>query len=124
MFLYLVGKFGASATFLVVYVFATELFPTCYRGVGLGSCSMIARVGGTLAPLLVTLFEKQRMVAPMAFGVLGCTSGVLVVLLPETLGSRLPQTISESEQFGSEQRLLDCCYCITAKREKNQNAAT
>ncbi|XP_018024060.1 organic cation transporter-like protein, partial [Hyalella azteca] len=38
----LVGKFGAAAAFGIVYVYACEIFPTEYRGVGVGSCSMFA----------------------------------------------------------------------------------
>lgn len=55
MALSLTGKFGAAAAFAVVYVYASEIFPTEYRGVGVGACSMFARVGGMLAPLVVEL---------------------------------------------------------------------
>ena len=55
MVMSLVGKFGASAGFAIVYVYASEIFPTDYRGVGIGSCSMFARVGGVLAPPIVEL---------------------------------------------------------------------
>ncbi|XP_018009367.1 organic cation transporter protein [Hyalella azteca] len=116
MSLSLVGKFGASAAFSCVYIYASELFPTEYRGMGVGCCSMFARVGGTLAPLIVTLFEKQPAVAPVTFGVLACCSGLLAITLPETTGTRLPQTIAESENFGSDQRTLDCCLCLTQHR--------
>jgi len=48
----LAGKFGISSAFAVVFVYSVEIFPTEYRGVGLGGCSMCARIGGILAPIV------------------------------------------------------------------------
>ena len=55
----LVGKFGAAAAFAIVYVYASEIFPTDYRGVGVGACSMFARVGGLCAPVIVELVSSS-----------------------------------------------------------------
>ena len=43
VFLSLVGKFGASACFAIVYVYTAELFPTVIRNTAIGACSTIAR---------------------------------------------------------------------------------
>nr|XP_053649255.1 organic cation transporter protein-like [Cherax quadricarinatus] len=51
----LVGKFGAAAGFAIVYVYSAELFPTDYRSVGVGACSMCGRVGGIVSPLIASL---------------------------------------------------------------------
>ena len=45
-----IGKFGVTAAFATVYVYAAELFPTVLRQTGLGSSSMCARIGSFLAP--------------------------------------------------------------------------
>lgn len=118
MIMSLIGKFGAAAAFAIVYVYASEIFPTDYRGVGVGSCSMFARVGGMLAPLVVEMFQKAPWVTPVVFGVLGCLCGLLVIMLPETVGVRLPQTIQESEDFGGDQKMTDCCFCITQRKRR------
>uniref|UniRef100_A0A6A7G4B2 Organic cation transporter protein-like n=2 Tax=Hirondellea gigas TaxID=1518452 RepID=A0A6A7G4B2_9CRUS len=121
MVLSLLGKFGAAAAFAIVYVYASEIFPTDYRSVGVGACSMFARVGGMLAPFIVELFRNYPAVSPVIFGVLGCMCGISVTLLPETVGCRLPQNLAESEAFGSDQSIWDCCFCITnRKRNRNQ----
>ena len=36
-------------------MYAGELFPTEYRGVAVGACSMVARFGGIAAPVIVQL---------------------------------------------------------------------
>ena len=60
MGLTLVGKFGASAAFAIVYVYAGEIFPTDYRGIAVGSCSMFARVGGLFAPFIVEVVSWRN----------------------------------------------------------------
>jgi hypothetical protein len=53
-------KFLASASFAIIYLYSTELFPTNVRTTGLGMCSMTGRLGaiiGTFAnDYLVKIF--------------------------------------------------------------------
>jgi hypothetical protein len=54
-------KFLASASFAIIYLYSTELFPTNVRTTGLGICSMIGRLGAILGTFsndyLVSLFR-------------------------------------------------------------------
>jgi len=45
----MLGKLCISITFAVIYVHASELFPTDVRNVGVGSASMCARVSSMAA---------------------------------------------------------------------------
>jgi hypothetical protein len=53
-------KFLASASFAIIYLYSTELFPTNVRTTGLGICSMIGRLGAILGTFsndyLVSIF--------------------------------------------------------------------
>ena len=46
----LFGKGFISVTLAVVYLFASEIFPTEVRQVGMGTASMLARISGMAAP--------------------------------------------------------------------------
>ena len=48
----LIGKFGASATWGIVFVYTAEMFPTVIRNQAVGTCSLVARVGGVISLLL------------------------------------------------------------------------
>ena len=50
-----IGKFGISAAFAVIYVWSAELFPTMVRNSGVGSSSMMARVGAMVSPYIADL---------------------------------------------------------------------
>ena len=62
IFLSLVGKFGATASFSVVYVYTVELFPTAIRSRAVGTCSLVARLGGITALLLDLLKVMMIMI--------------------------------------------------------------
>eukprot|EP00658_Telonema_sp_P-2_P043389 TRINITY_DN31326_c0_g1_i2.p1 TRINITY_DN31326_c0_g1~~TRINITY_DN31326_c0_g1_i2.p1 ORF type:complete len:152 (+),score=34.46 TRINITY_DN31326_c0_g1_i2:200-655(+) len=49
------GKFGITASFAIVFVYAAELFPTVVRSLAMGLSSTAARVGGVMAPGVVLL---------------------------------------------------------------------
>lgn len=88
----LAGKFGASSAFAIIYLYTAELYPTVIRNTALGTASMLARIGGILAPLLASL----KLPTPLIImGGSALLAGILAVFLPETLGSSLPETIHE-----------------------------
>ncbi|GFO13864.1 organic cation transporter protein [Plakobranchus ocellatus] len=101
----LVGKFGATAGFAVIYMFTAELFPTVMRNSVIGVGSLCARIGGILSPFIGNLgkmFSGPFGIAlPLVvFGGLSVTAGVLVLFLPETTNKSLPETMKDSKNFG------------------------
>lgn len=57
IFLEMVGKFGITTAFCVVYAVTAELFPTVIRNMAMGTCSMAARIGTIISPFIIYLGE-------------------------------------------------------------------
>ena len=55
----IVGKFGVAGTFGIVYVHASELYPTPVRGIGVGLASAGGRIGGILGDSFENNFQKK-----------------------------------------------------------------
>ncbi|KAH8417902.1 hypothetical protein KR222_007948, partial [Zaprionus bogoriensis] len=100
----MIGKLAITSSYGTVYIFTAEQFPTVVRNVGLGASSMIARVGGILAPYLKLLGEIWRPLPLVICGALSLTAGLLSLLLPETLNKPMPETIEDGENFGKRRR--------------------
>ena len=95
----LVGKFGASASFFVVYLYTAELFPTSIRNQAVGTCSLVARFGG-ISALLLDLLKTYWLPAPVfIMGLVATVAGCLAVFFPETLGNKLPESMEEALRF-------------------------
>eukprot|EP00092_Neocalanus_flemingeri_P029516 GFUD01032052.1.p1 GENE.GFUD01032052.1~~GFUD01032052.1.p1 ORF type:complete len:317 (-),score=69.35 GFUD01032052.1:68-1018(-) len=97
----LVGKFGATASFAVVFVYTAEMFPTEIRSSAVGASSLCGRVGGILAPQIASLSSVWLPLPLLIMGSGALIGGVLVFMfLPETLGKRLPDTMKEALNLG------------------------
>lgn len=60
----MLGKFGVTSAFSMLYVFTAELYPTLVRNMAVGITSMASRVGSIIAPYFVYLGE-MRLVLPL-----------------------------------------------------------
>ncbi|CAB1440298.1 unnamed protein product [Pleuronectes platessa] len=78
------GKFAATASFSVIYVYTAELYPTVIRQNGVGLNSMCARVGGILAPLVRLLDVYHHTIPMLVYGTIPIAAGGFALLLPET----------------------------------------
>ncbi|CAH1774470.1 unnamed protein product [Owenia fusiformis] len=89
----MLGKFGVSGSWSLAYIYAAEAYPTNARNLGIGANSMMGRVGGMLAPQLVFLDSITKSLPFVIFGVLGISSALLLLLLPETARKPLPDAM-------------------------------
>ncbi|GMT07860.1 hypothetical protein PENTCL1PPCAC_30034, partial [Pristionchus entomophagus] len=78
-----VGKLAISIVYLGVYVVGSEVFPTNVRNSALGICSVISRLGGVLAPYIVTLDRINRLLPIFVFAGVAFTGALFACLLPE-----------------------------------------
>ncbi|KAK6327691.1 hypothetical protein J4Q44_G00033370 [Coregonus suidteri] len=95
----MVGKFGITASFAVIYVYTAEIFPTVLRQTGIGVSSMFARVGGVLAPLINMLHTRSPSLPMLIFGSAPLLGAVLALALPETANRPLPDTVEDAENW-------------------------
>ncbi|XP_072172064.1 organic cation transporter protein-like [Diadema setosum] len=96
----MVGKFGISASYGIIYLYTAELYPTEIRSVGVGTCSMFARVAGILAPLILALRKVWTPLPLVLYGSVSVLAGLLCLMLPETRGQMLPESMNDGENFG------------------------
>ncbi|XP_076330883.1 organic cation transporter protein-like [Tachypleus tridentatus] len=100
----MIGKAFISAAFGIMIFFSSEIFPTVVRNVGVGSSSMFARIGSMVAPFAVKELSKvtNPKVPLGVFGGFSIFAGLLILLLPETSGKPIPDTLEEGEEFGKK----------------------
>lgn len=96
----MIGKFGVTSAYNVIYIFSTELFPTVIRNSGVGMSSVCSRIGGIIAAYLLLLGFHWKPLPLIIFGAGSVAAGLLALLLPETKNKRLPETLEDGEIFG------------------------
>uniref|UniRef100_A0A3P9PXW0 Si:dkey-166k12.1 n=1 Tax=Poecilia reticulata TaxID=8081 RepID=A0A3P9PXW0_POERE len=95
----MVGKFGITASFAVIYVYTAEIFPTVVRQTGIGVSSMFARMGGVLAPIIIMLHNHNPVMPLIIFGTSPLLGAILALALPETADRPLPDTLEDVENW-------------------------
>lgn len=97
--LYLIGKWSVTLAYSSVYVYVSEVFPTSLRQTLISVCSTSGRIGSLVAPLTPLLSAYHKSMPTIIFGVMCIISSLLVMFLPETNNTRLPDTIEEAEEI-------------------------
>ncbi|XP_015592065.1 solute carrier family 22 member 5 isoform X2 [Cephus cinctus] len=100
--LYMGGKGCITMAFGIIYIYTAEMFPTSLRHSLLGICSMTGRIGSILAPQTPLLGSISESLPLILFGSMGLIAGFLSLIFPETLGTKLPDTLYETENIGKD----------------------
>lgn len=94
-----ISKFFISISFLVVYLQMGELYPTTHCGTGIGVASVVASTVGMSAPYIAYSAKHWwglPYVIMLVLALLGC---IISSFVPETLGTPVPQTLTDAENF-------------------------
>uniref|UniRef100_A0A3B4AJZ2 Major facilitator superfamily (MFS) profile domain-containing protein n=1 Tax=Periophthalmus magnuspinnatus TaxID=409849 RepID=A0A3B4AJZ2_9GOBI len=93
----MLGKFGVTTAFTIIYAFTAELYPTVLRNTALATCSMAARLGSIIAPYFIYLGRFWVSLPYVLMGALTVLTGALSLLLPESRGLPLPETVGQMQ---------------------------
>ncbi|XP_067900670.1 solute carrier family 22 member 3-like [Heterodontus francisci] len=94
------GRFGITVSLSILFLVTNELQPTSIRNFGVSVCSSLSGIGGIAAPFVLFRLETIWSELPLVtFGALSLVAGGLVQLLPETKGTRLPETVDDVENI-------------------------
>uniref|UniRef100_A0A8D2DQK2 Solute carrier family 22 member 5 n=1 Tax=Sciurus vulgaris TaxID=55149 RepID=A0A8D2DQK2_SCIVU len=96
--LVMLGKFGVTSAFSMLYVFTAELYPTMVRNMAVGITSMASRVGSIIAPYFVYLGAYNRVLPYILMGSLTVLIGIVTLFFPESFGEALPETLEQMQK--------------------------
>ncbi|KZC12278.1 PREDICTED: organic cation transporter protein [Dufourea novaeangliae] len=113
MIVSLIGRFSASAAYGIAILYSSELFPTVCRNSAVGTNSAMSHVGSIAAPYVVDLLGATVWWGPTTLcGIFTLMAGLLCLILPETRGRPLANTVDEEVTKDRENvSLYNCCKC-------------
>ena len=94
----LIGNFSTTLCFAILYMYTGELMPTTVRAAGVGSSSLVSKIGGTLSTTVAALADIHPAIPTLIFTVMAITSGFLTLFLPETRGKKMPENFDDVEK--------------------------
>ncbi|KAG8176993.1 hypothetical protein JTE90_005735 [Oedothorax gibbosus] len=102
----MIGKFLIAGIMMVTDQQGSELFPTVARSFGMGTGKTIATAATLMMPYIAYLSVYGKAIPFVIIGLTCVFAGILAAFLPETLSKNLPQTISDAEDFGKDQKFF------------------
>ncbi|XP_067106805.1 solute carrier family 22 member 7-like [Osmerus mordax] len=115
-----IGKGFSAGSFVTVVLYSSELYPTVVRQSGMGYNSFLARLGVSVAPLILMLEEVWRDLPQVVLCLLAILGGAVASMLPETRDRYLPETIEDIEESGLA-KSSDVDMAQTLFRSKSSN---
>ncbi|KAJ8408769.1 hypothetical protein AAFF_G00245870 [Aldrovandia affinis] len=116
----MLGKFGVTAAFSLVYAFTAELYPTVLRNTAVCTCSMASRLGSISAPYFIYLGNYYKSLPYILMGSLTVFSAFLSLLLPESHGMPLPETINHMQTVQGYKK-KPTSYNLTSDTAEEEN---
>ena len=102
----LVAKLSISSAYTAIGSYVSEFMPTQQRGLAQGLLFTSHRVGGAVSPFVVDLVSELHELAPSAvFGAVVLLASLATLLLPETAGQPMPETVADVEAAARRQAL-------------------
>jgi len=94
----LMGNFTTTMCFAILYMYTGELMPTTVRAAGVGSSSLVSKIGGTLSTTVAALADIHPAIPTIIFAAMAILSGAITIFVPETKGKKMPETFDDIEK--------------------------
>lgn len=119
----LLGRTSITGAYYITLQYGPEIFPTEVRGQGVALSETLGGVAIFISPMVVYLGEFKRTAPLLVFAGLSVLGGAATLLLPETGGMVLPQTLAQAEVFSRQATPL-CCGSRSKSDEEEQDDGT
>ncbi|XP_003732817.4 solute carrier family 22 member 1 isoform X1 [Callithrix jacchus] len=108
-----VGRMGITIAIQMICLVNAELYPTFIRNLAVMVCSSVCDIGGILTPFIVFRLTAVWEDLPLIlFAVLGLLAAGMTLLLPETKGVALPETMKDAENLGRKVKPKENMICL------------
>ncbi|XP_065062349.1 organic cation transporter-like protein isoform X1 [Rhopilema esculentum] len=103
------GRFCITLSYDAIYIWSTEMYPTCVRSAAMGYLQIFAHIGSSLAPWVAKWLVAFHVVLPFSImGGLAVISAILLLRLPETANKETLETLADQfEMKGSHVKEVD-----------------
>ncbi|KAF5284078.1 hypothetical protein FQA39_LY17127 [Lamprigera yunnana] len=89
--------YGITISYPTLHLLSGELYPTVLRNSIVALNMMCAKVGGMLAPFIVSLADSNGYFTFLVLGSTSLLEIIPLIFLPETLNAKLPESIEDAE---------------------------
>ena len=72
----LIGNFSTTCCFAILYMYTGELMPTTVRAAGVGSSSMVSKIGGMASTTVAALADISPIIPTLIFGTMALISEI------------------------------------------------
>ena len=96
----LIAKLINSASFMLVYLQAAEIYPTSIRTTGMGFIYCCALFIGLPGPFITSMGKSDKTIPYWFMAGLGVFGAFTSSFIPETLGCYLAETVEQAASFG------------------------
>ncbi|XP_049840116.1 organic cation transporter protein isoform X3 [Schistocerca gregaria] len=116
----MVGRLCIGAVYSVVILYTSELFPTVVRNTAVGTSATVSHMGATIAPYIVDLLGEKAWYIPSTLcAIVSLFAGMLSLLLPETKGKELMDSLDEMDQRTAQGDRVSCKNCLCCRSSQN-----